>query len=240
MKKTVYVSVLVSVVALLFLLLAGPASAQPPQPMGGPMGQPMGGPMERPGWGDRMPGGWDGGAGQGSAEVESGDTAFRINFDVAGHKAHNGVYVVRYTDGAELARWSAHNGATDSGWITVELTRKTVWVEVVYYPSPHAAPTVMRIMNPAPGTSYGWISQGVAAAIEVAWPDMPVKSADSYMPLMPDGQPWPQLMGGYGGMMGGPGGPGGMGGPGGPGGMGGPGGPGGMGGPGGPSRPAGS
>ncbi len=242
MKKLVNVSVLFGVVALILLLITGPAGAAPAQQMG------------PPGWGWGEHGAVTGV--QGSAEAEPDGTALRINFDVGGHKAHNGLYVVRYPGGDTLASWSAHNGATDSGWINVEITRKTVWVEVVYYPGPNAAPTVMRILNPAPGTAYGWVSQGMAHAIEVAWPDMPVMS-DHSMPMRPDGMPWgPEggvgmsggMMGMPGGMMGMPGGmpgmPGGMSGgpggmPGGPGGM--AGGPGGMaGGPGGmPGRPGG-
>ncbi len=238
MKKLAHVSVLFGLVALLLLLAAGSASAEAPQQMG------------PPGWGEEVPGGWSGGEADVGAEAEPGGTALRINFEVGGHKAKGGTYVVRYVDGDEIASWHAYPGATDSGWINgIELTRKTVWVEVVYYPGPHGAPIVMKILNPAPGTAYGWVSQGMAHAIEVAWPDMPVMPPDS-MPVMPDGAAWPTygMMGGPGGMMGGPGGM--MGGPGGmiggPGGMmGGPGGmmggPGGMmGGPGGmPGRPGG-
>jgi hypothetical protein len=29
----------------------------------------------------------------------------------------------------------------------------------------------MKILNPAPGTPYGWMARGVCHAIEVAWPD---------------------------------------------------------------------
>ena len=225
MKKLVNVGVLFGFVALVMLLIAAPASAAPRQPLGGPSGWGWGGPVAEAGT-------------QGSIEVEPGDTALRINFEVGGHKAKPGLYVVRYPDGDELASWYAHGGATDSGWINVEITRKTVWVEIVYYPGAHAAPTVMRILNPAPGTAYGWVSQGMAHAIEVAWPSMPVMT-DNHMPMRPDGMPWgpeggagmpSRMMGMPGGMPGMAGGPGGM--PGMPGGM--AGGPGGM-----PGRPGG-
>ena len=220
---------------LLLLMIAGPAGAAPLQQIG------------RPGGGEREPeiepGGRGGGepeAGGGvDAEAEAGGTALRINFEVSGHKARSGLYLVRYPGGDELASWFARSGATDSGWINVEIDRKTVWVEVIYYPGPNAAGTAMRILNPAPGTAYGWVSQGVAHAIEVAWPDMPLRPADPG-PLMPDGTPWsayygtaPRPFGMPGGPGGAPGGPGGMPGrPGGPGGM--PGQPGGM-----PGRPGG-
>jgi hypothetical protein len=36
----------------------------------------------------------------------------------------------------------------------------------------------MRILNPAPGTDMGWIGEGMAHALEVAWPDMPVEGID--------------------------------------------------------------
>ena len=236
MKKLISVSVLFGIVALLLLLIAGPAGAAPPQQIGRPgVGGEREPGMETGGWGGGEP---KGGAGvQGGAETEPGGTALRINFEVAGHKARRGLYVVQYPGGDVLASWSAYNGALDSGWINnIEITRKTVWVEVVYYSGPHAAPITMRILNPAPGTAYGWVSQGVAHALEVAWPDMPVRPADS-MPMRPDGVPWGaegwvgrphgMMAGSPGGM---PGMPGGM--PGMPGGM--PGMPGGM-----PGRPPG-
>lgn len=233
MKKLVNVSVLFGIAALVLLLAVGTAGAAPPQQMGRPGG---GGGKMPGGWGGKMPRAGGGTWVQGNVEEEPTGTALRINFEVGGHKAHHGLYVVRYPGGDELASWSAYGGATDSGWINVEITRKTVWVEVVYYPGPNTAPTVMRILNPAPGTAYGWVSQGMSHAIEVAWPDMPVK-ADKSMPVMPDGNPWPTygmtarppyaMAQGPNGM---PGGPGGM--PGRPGGM--PGRPGGM-----PGKPGG-
>jgi len=229
MKKLVNVSVLFGIVALVLLLAVGQAGAAPPPQMGPPPG------------GGEKPGGWGPGpVPQGEAEVEPTDTALRIDFEVSGHKARSGLYVVRYPGGDELTSWYARYGAIDSGWINVEITRKTVWVEVIYYPASHGAPITMKILNHAPDTAYGWVSQGMAHAIEVAWPDMPVKSADSMMPMRPDGMPWgpegrvggsySMMAGSPGGMMAGmPGGPmqgspGGM--PGGPGGV--PGGPGGM------------
>jgi ABC-type Na+ transport system ATPase subunit NatA len=87
----------------------------------------------------------------------------------------SGLYVVQYPGGDVLATWYARDGWEDSGWISnLELGRETVWVEVLYYPGPNTAPTTMRILNLAPGTAYGWVSQGMGHALEVAWPDQPL------------------------------------------------------------------
>jgi hypothetical protein len=114
----------------------------------------------------------------------------RINFEVSGHRARRGLYVVRYPGGDILTSWNALDGWTDSGWISIpDLPRETVWVEVLYYPGPNAAPTTMRVVNHAPGTSYGWVSRNMAHALEVAWPDMPLRQ--QMTPMRPDGEPWP-------------------------------------------------
>ena len=65
----------------------------------------------------------------------------------------------------------------------------------------------MKILNHAPGEVYGWVSQGIGHALEVAWPDMPVRTAEMYMPMGPDGMDWypRSMMGGPGPMPGGPG-----------------------------------
>jgi hypothetical protein len=136
-----------------------------------------------------MPGTW-GGAELQEEEIDPSGTYVRIDFEVSGHKAHRGLYEIRYPDGAVLASWHAYEGATDSGWIgDLELPKKAVWVEVVYFPGPGEAPVKLHILNPAPDTEYGWVSQGMQHAIEVAWPHMPVRPADA-MPLRPDGMPW--------------------------------------------------
>lgn len=211
MKKPVGTAVILVIVVLALLLVVGAAAAAPPAQMDGP-GRPMPGPVPGGMWGPHggKPGPWMPAP---VVEAEPSGTAVRIDFEVSGHRAHQGLYVVRYPDGDEIASWSAYEGAVDSGWIgDLEITRKSVWVEVVYYPGPHAAPVKMKILNPAPGTAYGWISQGMSHALEVAWPDMPIRPADmNMMPMRPDGMPW-----GPEGHVGRPG-PGGM--PGGPAGM---------------------
>jgi hypothetical protein len=96
----------------------------------------------------------------------------RINFDVGGHDAARGLYVVQETGGKVLAAWDAEDGWQDSGWITdIDISFENVFVRVLYYSSPGAAPVEMKILNPAPGTPYGWMSWGTCHALEVAWPD---------------------------------------------------------------------
>lgn len=175
MKKLVNVSVLFGFVALLIMLVAGTVGAASPLQLGPGEGEIE--PEIEPGGGGESEGEAEpeGGGGSLQEAEPSGGAALRIDFEVAGHKARSGLYVVQYPSGDVLATWYARNGWEDSGWISnLELPRKTVWVEVLYYPGPNTAPTVMRILNHAPGTAYGWVSQGMGHALEVAWPDQPL------------------------------------------------------------------
>ena len=118
--------------------------------------------------------------GPGPDEANPAGTAIRINFEVAGHAARRGLYVVQEIGGNVIASWYALEGWTDSGWFeNVEISAEYVQLRVFYYPGPNTNPTEMRILNPAPGTNNGWVSRDVGHAIEVAWPDMPVEGFDS-------------------------------------------------------------
>lgn len=98
----------------------------------------------------------------------------RINFEQGGDVAKRGLYVVQEVGGRKLVEWYAEEGWTDSGWFRdIDITHENVYVIVVYYSGPDADPIVMDIVNPAPGTPYGWLSWGVCHAIEVAWPQGP-------------------------------------------------------------------
>jgi hypothetical protein len=79
--------------------------------------------------------------------------------------------VAQEVGGKVLGSWYAEEGWQDSGWIQdIDISFPSVYVQVFYYSGPGADPVEMRILNPAPGTSYGWASRGVCHAIEVAWP----------------------------------------------------------------------
>jgi cell division septation protein DedD len=96
----------------------------------------------------------------------------RINFEVSGHAATRGLYVVQETGGKVLASWYAEEGWQDSGWIRdIDISFENVFVRVLYYHGPGAEPVELKILNPAPGTPYGWMSRGLCHALEVAWPD---------------------------------------------------------------------
>lgn len=100
------------------------------------------------------------------------NTCLRINFDVGGQSAKRGLYVVQETGGHVLVEWYAEDGWTDSGWFRdIDITFEAVYVQVLYYSGPGAAPIEMKILNPAPGSPYGWLSRGTCHALEVAWPD---------------------------------------------------------------------
>ena len=108
-----------------------------------------------------------------TAEEETpAGTAVRIGFETAGHEAKEGHYSVQALGGGEIASWYALDGWQDSGWIaTKDIGPGTVMVEVLYYPGPGAAPTRMMILNHVPDDEYGWVSDGDAHALQVAWPD---------------------------------------------------------------------
>jgi hypothetical protein len=110
-------------------------------------------------------------------EAEPSGTAVRINFELApGQAAKRGHYSVQLPGGAEVASWYAEDGWLDSGWIDdLEIKSETELVQVLYYPGPDTTPTVMRILNPAPGTEMGWLGKGMAHALEVAWLDVPLE-----------------------------------------------------------------
>jgi hypothetical protein len=100
------------------------------------------------------------------------DACLRINFDISGDEARRGLFVVREVGGRELASWYAEEGWTDSGWIYgIDIPYPSVYVQVFYHHGDGSPPIEMRIVNPAPGTSYGWLSRGQCHALEVGWPE---------------------------------------------------------------------
>jgi hypothetical protein len=95
----------------------------------------------------------------------------RINFEVSGGEAREGIYEVREVGGRLLYSWYAQAGWRDSGWIYgIDISFENVYIEV-FYNSQEGPPVKMVIANPAPGTSYGWLSRGSCHALEVGWPD---------------------------------------------------------------------
>lgn len=151
MKKFVGVGALFAVVTLVLLLVVGSVGAE------------------------------DAAAETAVAEAAPSGTAVRINFELApGQSAKRGHYSVQLPGGAEVASWYALDGWLDSGWISdLEIKGEAVLVQVLYYPGPETEPTVLRILNPAPGTDMGWLGKGKAHALEVAWPDQTVEGFDT-------------------------------------------------------------
>lgn len=99
------------------------------------------------------------------------NACLRVNFDVGGDTARRGTYVVQEVGGRVLATWWAEEGWMDSGWIRdIDITFPSVYVQVFFVKGDGSEPIEMVILNPAPGTSYGWLSRGQCHALEVAWP----------------------------------------------------------------------
>ncbi len=99
------------------------------------------------------------------------NACLRINFEISGDEALRGLFVVQEVGGRVLASWYAEEGWQDSGWIKdIDITFPSVYVQVLYYSGPGADPIVMRILNPAPDSEYGWLGRGMCHALEVGWP----------------------------------------------------------------------
>jgi hypothetical protein len=114
------------------------------------------------------------------------NACLRINFEVSGDVARAGDYVVREIGGRILLTWTAADGWQDSGWITeIDISHNEVFVEVWFYPADGSAPMRMEIVNPAPGTSYGWLARGVCHALEVGWPEIETAVETPPPPIVP-------------------------------------------------------
>ena len=95
----------------------------------------------------------------------------RINFEVGPDSARRGTYVVQEVGGRVLATWWAEEGWMDSGWVRdLDITFPAVYVQVFWVKGDGSPPVEMTILNPAPGTTYGWLARGRCHALEVAWP----------------------------------------------------------------------
>lgn len=107
----------------------------------------------------------------------------RINFETSGGEALEGVYEVREVGGRLLYSWYAQAGWRDSGWIYgIDISFEDVYIEV-FYLQQDGPPIKLDIMNPAAGTSYGWLSRGMCHSLEVGWPDptiTPTPTPDAY------------------------------------------------------------
>ena len=96
----------------------------------------------------------------------------RINLDVTGDVALEGIYEMRELGGRHLYNWYAQDGWTDSGWYQdIDISFKDVFVQVFYLPPDGSPRIAMKIANPSPGTQYGWMTRGICHAVEVGWPE---------------------------------------------------------------------
>lgn len=107
-----------------------------------------------------------------ATKIPRQNACLRINFEQGGDSAIRGTYVVEEVGGRVLFRWFAEDGWIDSGWVHgIDITFPSVFVRVIFIPEDGSMPINMRIVNPAPGTEYGWLSRGMCHALEIAWPD---------------------------------------------------------------------
>ena len=170
MKKLLRLSILFGIVALL-LLAIGSAAAYEIEPEIEPTGE-----VEiEPEWADHEFWPLDHPEqGEEGQAVSADGTATRIDFEQSEDSALEGWYLVEEVNGPRVAAWFALDGFEDSGWINdLNITGEAVHVRVLYYPPGSDAstePTVMTIINHAPGKEYGWLARGTAHALEVEFP----------------------------------------------------------------------
>ncbi len=99
------------------------------------------------------------------------DSCLRINFEIGDDEARRGTYFVQEVGGRLLATWWADSGWMDSGWIRdIDITFQSVYVQVFFVKGDGSPPLEMTILNPAPGTTYGWMTRGRCHALEVEFP----------------------------------------------------------------------
>ncbi|HFE67342.1 MAG TPA: hypothetical protein ENJ93_08770 [Chloroflexi bacterium] len=102
----------------------------------------------------------------------------RFNLDM-GRNGRTGATVpgryemIEVGTGRLLAQWDAQVNWTCSPWLNnIRLTFKEgSWVEVFFYPEGETTPVKLEILNPAPGTAYGWLAPGMCHAIELQFPE---------------------------------------------------------------------
>ena len=98
-------------------------------------------------------------------------SCLRINFEIGVDSARRGTYVVQETGGRLLATWWADTGWMDSGWVRdIDISHQSVYVQVFFIKGDGSDPVEMTILNPAPGTTYGWLARGRCHALEVEFP----------------------------------------------------------------------
>jgi subtilase family serine protease len=105
----------------------------------------------------------------------AGSTTTRIDFEI-GLDAVKGVreagmFRVFELNGYEVASWYGRAGEVDSGWMpNARISGSSVLVYVEFYPNSGGAPIRMEILNPAPNSEYGWLTQGKSHALEIQYP----------------------------------------------------------------------
>ncbi|MCB9006063.1 MAG: hypothetical protein H6656_01505 [Ardenticatenaceae bacterium] len=86
------------------------------------------------------------------------------------------------TTGSLLASWEASSTATVSDWFTnlQQVSDGGSWVEVFFYEGGVETAVPLEILNPAPNTPYGWVTNGQCHAVELQFPtDWSITESDS-------------------------------------------------------------
>ena len=116
---------------------------------------------------------WDAGLYRASKET----SCARFDLDL-GRNAQTGAGIagryemIEFSTGKLLASWGAQDSWVDSGWIKgIILSHpESSWVSVYFHPDGDLPSQKLEILNPAPGTEFGWLSPGICHAIEVQFP----------------------------------------------------------------------
>ncbi|MCP5097563.1 MAG: LysM peptidoglycan-binding domain-containing protein [Chloroflexi bacterium] len=103
------------------------------------------------------------------------------------HGSAAGVYVMNEVTNGPLVSWHANEGDKDSGWINgFPISYEFVHVKVWFYADGgNGLPTEMEIVNPATGTSTGWLTRGTCHAIEIQYSSTSSYRAPADAPYTP-------------------------------------------------------
>ena len=114
----------------------------------------------------------------GNAPENTAGVCTRFSLDQGANASTGASVAGRYEmreafSGRLLATWTANASETNSGWLTdlPQVHLNGSWVEVQFYAQGSETAVLLGILNPAPGTAYGWVANDQCHAVELQFPE---------------------------------------------------------------------
>ena len=103
--------------------------------------------------------------------VPSGQTCLNLTLPTDRAVTQNGRFEIREYTGRLVTSWEVQPGHYTSPWLSVDnMSHTAVWVEIWFYPDGDTGGTRMTVLNPAPGTQFGWAARNVCHSLQIDWP----------------------------------------------------------------------